>query len=111
MRGLYVGLVSSGLLVCASCNEPSRLEVYEKFENRLAKAYRSKPSAYDRPYALMTTNWIGTSWLLTVHGLPDNRKACEEIAEPYNADPRLSVVRGAKYFCVAVDGGFDPTKG
>jgi len=48
--------------------------------------------------ALKKHSAAGDSYLLTVHGFPNNFAVCQKLIEPYNEDPQLSVVPG-QYFC------------
>jgi len=40
----------------------------------------------------------GVSYLVTIHGYPNNLSVCEELIAPYNEDLSLSVLSG-EYFC------------
>jgi hypothetical protein len=42
---------------------------------------------------------IGTAYLGTIHGYPDNLSVCKELVAPYNEDPSFSVIPGGSYFC------------
>lgn len=48
--------------------------------------------------ALKKRSAAGDSYLLTVHGYPDNLAVCQKLVKPYNEDPQLSVLPG-QYFC------------
>lgn len=41
----------------------------------------------------------GVAYIGTIHGYPNNLTVCEELIEPYNADPTLTVIPGGAYFC------------
>ena len=41
----------------------------------------------------------GTAYLGTIHGYPNNLQVCEELIEPYNKDPSLTIIPGSRYFC------------
>ena len=44
----------------------------------------------------------GVSWLLTVHGYPNNLSVCQQLIAPYNVDRELSVIEG-EYFCEEIN--------
>ena len=48
--------------------------------------------------ALKKRSSAGDSYLLTVHGYPNNLAVCQKLIKPYNEDPQLSVMPG-QYFC------------
>ena len=48
--------------------------------------------------ALKKRSAAGDSYLLTVHGYPNNLTVCQKLIKPYNEDPQLSVMSG-QYFC------------
>jgi hypothetical protein len=78
---------------------------YDVFLEHLAEAYVGKPAPFSRAYALIKDGTYGPDWLLTVHGLADNKAACEEIIEPYNKDPSLSSFPGT-YYCEEINSDF-----
>lgn len=90
----------------AGCSDQQPIETERVgFYNKLEAAYKSKPSRWSRAYALMKESPTGEDWLLTVHGLPDNKAVCDEIVEPYNSDPSLSAMSGT-YICVEINETF-----
>lgn len=80
-------------------------ENYITFHDKLAKLFRVKPEELPRAYALMKDGLAGRDWLVTVHGLADNKTACEEMIAPYNADESMSTLPG-RYICVEINGDF-----
>lgn len=100
-------LVGLSLTVCVlvSCNSSSTVdtaETYEEYESALRSAYSRKPAETDDAVALMKDGVV-TSWLATIHGYPNNREVCEELIDPYNADPSLSEM-GGRYYCEPIVG-------
>lgn len=61
---------------------------------------RKHRPASSRPVAVMRDLGPTTSYLMTVHGYLNNWVTCEELIEPYNLDPTLSVIQGGRYYCV-----------
>lgn len=67
-------------------------------EDKLDGFFRNHTVSGKHVVAVKRSNSFGTSYLLTIHGYPDNLSVCEEIIAPYNEDPSLSVIPG-KYYC------------
>lgn len=88
-------------------NDPDHGRTYIEFLIELSEVYQSKPANYSRAYAVMKTGVAGRDWLATVHGLPDNLAACEEIIAPYRTDAALTTLQG-RYFCEEIEEGFQP---
>lgn len=111
---MKIGVLLVTLLALSACAEADTEEsarpdvpaTYDQFLQELAQAYREKPEEYSRAYALVKEGMAGPDWLLTVHGLPNNRAACEEIAAPYNDDPSLSALPGM-YTCLEINSDFE----
>lgn|GEM_PF-2911559 len=91
------------LLACSGCDNvvgSSEFDGYLEFEQALIETFSRKPSQYSPAVRLMKRGSVD-SWLATIHGYPDNRSVCEELIEPYNSDPELSVLPGT-YYCEAI---------
>lgn len=83
------------VLVLSGCDQsPSSLGEYNE---NLKSAYQSMPPGQSPAYAPMKESTAGPNWLATIHGYPDNLGVCEELIEPYNNDPDLSVIQGRCY--------------
>lgn len=104
MQGTLKALLGCALLfVSSGCDNPigsSEFEGYLEFEQALTETFSRKPSQYSPAVRLMKRGAVD-SWLATIHGYPDNRSVCEELIEPYNSDPELSVLPGT-YYCEAI---------
>lgn len=96
----FMGMSVSGCGEAGSIFRHSEYESYAEFEAGLAETYSRKPSDYSVAYKLMKRG-AANSWLATIHGYPDNGAVCEELIEPYNNDPSLSVMSGT-YYCEAI---------
>ncbi|ABC64628.1 hypothetical protein ELI_12680 [Erythrobacter litoralis HTCC2594] len=113
MRLWLTGLAALMLAACSGlANEAESeqmasrdFESLSDFTDALEQTFKSKPLEYSRAIALIKDGAAGPDWLATFHGLPDNKSACEEIIQPYNEDPALSVVPG-RYRCIEIDSGF-----
>lgn len=64
---------------------------------RFLRKHRPEPSP---AAAVMRALGSTESYLATVHGYPNNLAVCEELIEPYNLDPTLSVLQGGHYYCI-----------
>lgn len=67
---------------------------YEEFEIYL----RNHTIDGNVAVAIKKASFAGVAFLATVHGYPDNSSVCEDLIEPYNNDPSMSVM-GGQYFC------------
>lgn len=43
----------------------------------------------------------GRAWLVTIHGYVDNKRTCEELIAPLNADPTIGDFPG-RYLCLPI---------
>lgn len=71
-------------------------------EAELEEFFRSHTVAGNHAAAIKLRYTIpapGTAYLGTIHGYPNNLVVCEELIEPYNSDPSLTIIPGGTYYC------------
>ena len=85
----------SAIILSGCDNSPGTLE---DFNDDLLRTLQNKPTDLGKPAMLMKSGSAEGDWLATIHGYPNNLEVCEQLIEPYNSDPSMSVIPG-QYFC------------
>lgn len=98
----FMCIVTVLLLTGCNLSSPSVNMKKNISEDDLESFFRSKTISGNYAAAIkirFTRPLPGVAYIGTIHGYPNNFAVCEELIEPYNADPTLTVIPGSTYFC------------
>ncbi|SMM98462.1 hypothetical protein SPONN_2403 [uncultured Candidatus Thioglobus sp.] len=86
------------ILLLSGCTDVSIVSGESIESKELEDFFRKHKIDENYPVALKKHSLGGESYLVTIHGYPNNLSVCQQFIEPYNKGSETSMIAGT-YFC------------